>query len=781
MNSSFEVGLGHGWGYKAEGYYRNYAVPSLLNTNHAYHGQTSIRIPAKSSRLISRIIQVKPNRLYTLSAWVRSDSPSGVRLSVYNVATPPPDFPDVQSLSTTIVANAFWQRVSVSGYLLDYPHSDYQVMVVGNPGISFDALQLEEGELRPYASASEVELGFERLAPGNILYEDENPTLQLVIANDGGADFRGPLRYEVFDVFNRLVHSGTMLVAVPAGSRSVQPFHLPAQRGILRVVAWLPEMQKSLEEVVCGVVPRPRRDGFDESSRFGIHPNFAGFQLDILNRLGIKWCRAMSPGSIFRWSKIEPTEGHITWYDDRVNLATNAGMMVLGTLHSGSPWPAWADAGGVPNLDKWESFVERVVAHYRGSVHYWEVWNEPIYVFTTEFYAELLKRAAAAIRRTDPNARIVGMGGVYERDWILEVLNHLGPDWPQYLDIVSTHLYPANTDPSGGETSRRAVAFKEQVMDVFGVDVWNTEAGVWDEGFYKTANSGFSPIGDPIWPHMDSERYVRGCSYEVERMLENLGHCLGNGFQKYFYYDSRIYLDPSYQKSHPTILEYDDTVRAKGIAYAIAAYFLDGSRGLGNVSVDDRTTAYLFDRSGEPVVLLWADDGKSRDIQLGGGVKVYDAMGNMVQSNAVAVQVGRIPRYLTGDGLSVAEMRVLITNAVVSVRADTHAPAVSVDSFPIGSVADGAVSFRWLGIDDISVPHAADPEAVLYSWKLDGHDGTWSPWTPANRVAYSLSPGPYTFRVRARDRAGNVSSDVTRDFSVSPVDGARPTPLLNFR
>src|SRR4029450_9473931 len=107
------------------------------------------------------------------------------------------------------------------------------------------------------------------------------------------------------------------------------------------------------------------------------------------------------------------------------------------------------------------------------------------------FYADMLKRAGRAIRRTDPQAKIVAMGGTYSKDWILAVLSHLGEEWRSYVDIVSTHLYPANTDPSGGETGQRAADFKRFVIDGYKVPVWNTETGVWDEGFYKGKNSNF--------------------------------------------------------------------------------------------------------------------------------------------------------------------------------------------------------------------------------------------------------------------------------------------------
>lgn len=789
QNSSFEVGVSHGWGFKAASYARSYSIGALWDTNSAYHGRASVRFRADSDCLISRVYRLRPNRSYTVSAWVRSLTPSSAGLVIRNVGVPPPGAPPVRSINQGFRTSTDWQRISVSGFMPAYPTAEYQVTIVGKSNVWVDAVQLEEGALSDFVPRSSVDVGFASAEPGHVLFDDGPPALDLAVCTPAAAAFSGSISFEVFDIFNRKVLTGAVPVTVPAGARSVIPFAVPPdKRGIFRVSAWIDGVDGTLEEFVYAVVPRPSVASTDESSIVGVHPNFLDFQMAMHQRLGFKWGRAMSPESIFRWSAIEPVEGQIVWRDEKVDRAVASGMVILGTIGSNRYWPDWAETNGLPDLDKWEIFVERLVTHYRGRVRYWEIWNEPIYAFTPEFYAELLRRAAAAIRRADPTAKIVGMGGVYDRDWVVQVMELLGSDWRRYMDYASTHLYPPNTDPSGGETEARAVEFKNRVIDHYGVELWNTESGVLDEGFYKGPNSNFQAGGEPIWPYADSERYVRGCFYEAERLLENFAHCVGNGLTKFFYYDSRIYVDPSYSKSHPTMLEYDDSIRSKGIAYAIAGSFLGHARGLGSVSPSPQTTyAYLFDCLGKPTVVLWAKDKANHSISVGvADWQVFDLMGNAITVTNGGFAYGRTPVYVLSHSLALDGMRSALLSATVSDAADTLPPSLSIDEFPPGPVAGEDVRLRWLGIDETSIPSAAQPDAVTYSYRLDGRDSDWSPWTAAVQVTYaSLQPGRYTFAVRARDAAGNYSLPESRQIvvTVAPADPAviSPGPPRNPR
>src|SRR5690606_2846985 len=161
--------------------------------------------------------------------------------------------------------------------------------------------------------------------------------------------------------------------------------------------------------------------------------------------------------------------------------------------------------------------------------------------------------AATAMRAADPQAKIVGLGGVTDYSWCEQVLKALGPDYAKYIDFAATHQYPKNSPRSYSD-------FHEHITKAFGLETWNTEAGVWDRGFYQGENSGFIEYDELIWPHLDSERYHYGARGAAELTAQSFLRTIGTGFSKYFYYDDRIYVGPGYFRSHSTVFEYDDSI-----------------------------------------------------------------------------------------------------------------------------------------------------------------------------------------------------------------------------
>jgi ligand-binding sensor domain-containing protein/two-component sensor histidine kinase len=64
------------------------------------------------------------------------------------------------------------------------------------------------------------------------------------------------------------------------------------------------------------------------------------------------------------------------------------------------------------------------------------------------------------------------------------------------------------------------------------------------------------------------------------------------------------------------------------------------------------------------------------------------------------------------------------------------------------------LSFLFKGIN------LSNPDGVSYSWKMEGFDPDWSPWTSDQRIVYSnLKSGDYTFKVRAKNEDGYVSKE----------------------
>src|SRR5262249_14547299 len=198
------------------------------------------------------------------------------------------------------------------------PTSDYQIDVLtsGASGnyLLIDAVQLEEGDLTMYGAAAPVEAAIQidqSVKPGNIFYTDDVLQADMVARNNSSAAATATLRYEIYDQFNGLATQGSLLLNVPAAATQRTPFNLsPAgKQGIFRLVTWIDNVDRTEREIIYSIIPRPPSTTADLTSSLGIHPNYFDTQLKMLQRLGMKWARVMSPSIFCRWSYVEPTEG----------------------------------------------------------------------------------------------------------------------------------------------------------------------------------------------------------------------------------------------------------------------------------------------------------------------------------------------------------------------------------------------------------------------------------------------------------------------------------------
>ena len=785
-NGSFEVGVDAAWGFANN---KNILPDTIWDTTQAYDGRASIKLPLDPSTnlygpgttLISRVYHLKPNKPYTLSMWVKTAPGLTVEVSIslVNTYSPPPGFGTQYSVSNRFTVTDTWKRISVSGRLLEYPSSDYQIYIdAGDSRDNFlwvDSIQLEEGGLTNFEPSHVVEAGIAISQSGHIFYADEPAVADFIVSNSSTSSMQKSLRYELYDYLNRVVRQDSVDLNVAAESAQMMSFDL-STNGILgayRLVYWLDNEDGTEKEIVYSVIPRPATLGVDPSSSMGIHPNYLDSQLKTLQRLGIKWARVMSPSLFFRWSVVEPTENQYIWYDRELQLGASYGLTTMGTIGTNHYWPAWADNGGLPNLDKWEEFVGRLVAHYKPWVRHWEIWNEPD--FPPDFYARMLKRAVDAIEANDPDAKIIGMGGVSATRIrsIVQSLETLYPtwNWKTHIDVLSTHDYPGGIGP---ETL-------SPVIEAYGLPVWNTESGVWDQGPYQGAYSNFVSWGQNLWPHLDARRYYNSMINAPDLLAKNFLRTIASGQTKYFYYDSRVYAAPNYFTGHPTIMEYDGAVRTKGISYAIAGSFIDHATGMGNVSSDPNSSVLLFDKAGSPVAALFSADNKNRQITISlknSQFLLFDLMGNPIANIGSTIFYGRSPIYLRGVGVTTSTLKAALQSGVISNVADTTPPNISISDGPRGPIS-GTFRVRWIALDDSSLPNLGEinpesntaiatpnPEAILYSYQLSGYSD-WSAWTPTTYADFSNVPnGSFTFSVVARDTAGNQSVAVSRSVIV---------------
>ncbi len=95
---------------------------------------------------------------------------------------------------------------------------------------------------------------------------------------------------------------------------------------------------------------------------------------------------------------------------------------------------------------------------------------------------------------------------------------------------------------------------------------------------------------------------------------------------------------------------------------------------------------------------------------------------------------------------------------------DTTPPDTQITSGPGGTIESGNVTFAYTGSDDVS-----PSSQLLYSYILEPYDSDWSAWTDNTTKQYfSLPDGDYTFKVKAKDKAGNMdSSPASSSFLVN--------------
>jgi len=107
---------------------------------------------------------------------------------------------------------------------------------------------------------------------------------------------------------------------------------------------------------------------------------------------------------------------------------------------------------------------------------------------------------------------------------------------------------------------------------------------------------------------------------------------------------------------------------------------------------------------------------------------------------------------------------------------DTTPPETSIASGPSGAITQTSATFTFTGSDD------ATPEPdLVYASRLDPLESTFSAFSSSTSRTFSgLSPGDYTFQVKARDQTGNEDpTPATRSFTVGvPPDIFAPETII---
>jgi hypothetical protein len=223
------------------------------------------------------------------------------------------------------------------------------------------------------------------------------------------------------------------------------------------------------------VVPPGVRLGIVRSISYGLFGKPDQF-MSQLRGLGATLVRVY-----FYWSQVEPEPGQYAF--DTVDAfldQLDASEEVWVTVCSSSRWATQQATDFLPpspakDLDAYHRFVDRLVRHCAGRVHYWQCDNEPsnvglLWAGTAAEYVAQLQVMYQAVKEADPGAAVVLGGAPYglpasppgspDRQFF-DVLLRDGRD---FFDLFDLHLYgEASRIPADIETAR-------EMMGAFGYE-----------------------------------------------------------------------------------------------------------------------------------------------------------------------------------------------------------------------------------------------------------------------------------------------------------------------
>ena len=168
---------------------------------------------------------------------------------------------------------------------------------------------------------------------------------------------------------------------------------------------------------------------------------------------GVKWARLQSG-----WQKTEREKGvyQFQWLDDIVDNMIAIGVepwlcLCYGNdLYTPEAKPHFGAVGCPPihtqqERDAWAAYVKATVTHFKGRIHYYEVWNEPDgkwcwkHGVNAEEVADFNIATADACKAADPDCEVIGFVTCHKFPEFHKVMCEKGVC--DHIDAISYHAY----------------------------------------------------------------------------------------------------------------------------------------------------------------------------------------------------------------------------------------------------------------------------------------------------------------------------------------------------
>lgn len=458
--------------------------------------------------------------------------------------------------------------------------------------------------------------------------------------------------------------------------------------------------------------------------------------------------------------------------------------------------PSWATANGSVDLDAWSSFVSAVVTHYRGQIHYWEMWNEPdlldgqgnglYWTWGVPAYYQLLKSGYLAAKAADPSVTVLlgGLAFPYNNTgFFSQLLAQMAADPSSapnhgYFDVLAFHSYD--------EVAR----MYELPLGYLGTPSFT---GFWP----LLRRQGLNPpiwvneLGVPIW-NFTTGKNAPGRSTQDEQasyIVESIADGLAAGIDRYFlfqlYDDGAGAIDPTTNQPAEFfgLISNAGATRPGYQAYQAATSILAGAQ-LATHGIGGRGSQFqnhkgveivtLYGANRGRVTIVWNDDpgnpvsvaiptnasGATQVDKLGRTVGPVTASGGYENVTLLPATNNNNFDCFSSHGCDLNDY-IIGGSPVILIENDATVPTVAFDPLPFDSIAPIHLSWH--------ATTGAPPSSYDIQYR-DATDGVWRDWlvgTTATDAQFGdgsmqLQSGhTYDFRARGHDGAGNLSGGLS--------------------
>jgi hypothetical protein len=520
----------------------------------AVHGEHALRFEISGDEVVwSEYIKARPGQKLTLSAYMKAEEkPSKVKLAFLDGTQI--QYVRFAAFGTRCKLTTEWQRFSVSGRLPRSANNGVLVLIMGS-GDDFlvDGVQLEEGDLTPFAPGAEVELGSSWHGSVTGVYRPgESSEVRIYAHGKPNSRLKVEARLEDYYDKTRKTFKSRVKLDQEGNGEINLGIKLPGP-GIYRLVSDAPGTARPAELILVQVKKVSAAYG-------GTHTRLSRHAFNFVRDSGFGWWRFSDYSDLVGWHKAVPEKGKYVYFDEDLDVILSTGVTALGTL-GGYNIPKWAKEhdpedpdsivlayGNVININDWKDYVRAMVSHYKDRIKYWEIWNEPGMPDPAHYF-RLVKEAFLIIKKEDPEATVIGGSAIDAKKQRTEKLMSLGV--LDHLDGWTFHGYCADAaDP--WEFGRGLPELMKKHGKV--LPFWDTEWGVHCGTFRRESYYGGQT--DRSWP---TRPYRASVNLLMRHELS--GRALGVKANFWFLLDR---YSPMRNNSGalPTMMEYDNSARA---------------------------------------------------------------------------------------------------------------------------------------------------------------------------------------------------------------------------